>query len=192
MTEEKKVEKVEKVAEKEEKEEAKAEAKVLTGDFTVVTSDGKEIVASFNIFNQSKVVRDHYDVAPVTDKMPLTTINSATFERIVAFYKNYENKAIPRVDKPLKTNKAEEIFRDEWLRKFLDIPVAPALFDIVAGCDLLGMEDLKQLAACAIAAKLWGKTNEEIRTEYKIDPELTPANDKTLKEFFAWADQLWP
>lgn len=187
MTEEKKAD----PAAEPPKEEAIPEPKVLTGNFTVVTSDGKEIVASFDIFNQSKVVKDHYDVAPVTDKMPLGTISSDTFEKIVAFYKNYENRAIPKVDKPLKTNKTEEIFRDEWLRKFLDLPV-PGLYEIVAGCDLLGMEDLKQLAAAAVAAKLWGKTYDQLRTEFKIEPELTADNDKTLKGFFAWADQLWP
>ena len=175
----------------EKKEEAKAEPKVLSGNFAVVTNDGKEITTTFELFRQSKVVSDFYSVAPVTDKMPVATISAETFEKIVAFYKNYENKAIPKVDKPLKTNKVEEIFKDEWLRGFLNLAVAP-LFDILAACDFLGMEDLKQLAACAIAAKLWGKTFEELRAEYKITSELTEDNDKALKRFFAWADQLWP
>lgn len=172
-------------------EEVKAlEHKELSGEFTVITSDGKEIEASFDIFKESEMVRDYYNAAPVTEKLQLSSINSATFERIVAFYKRYKDKAIPRVDKPLKTNKSEEIFRDEWLRNFLDLPVL-ALFDIVAGCQLLGMEDLKQLAACAIAAKMWGKTYKELRAEFKIDPELTTEDEKAVEQSFAWADRLW-
>lgn len=178
------------------KEEPKEEKKELKGEFTVMTSDGKEMKATFEVLGLSEPIKKHYEIAltapgaplPV---MPLPRVNSASFERIVKYYEYSKGKTIAKIEKPLKTNKLPDIIKDEWLRKFIDLPTKD-LSELLMACDFLKLEDLKQLAACVIATRLFGKTPEEIRTEFAVDPELTPDQDKQLKRFFQWADQLWP
>eukprot|EP01022_Parablepharisma_sp_SALTPOND_P005475 TRINITY_DN1225_c0_g1_i1.p2 TRINITY_DN1225_c0_g1~~TRINITY_DN1225_c0_g1_i1.p2 ORF type:complete len:209 (+),score=48.07 TRINITY_DN1225_c0_g1_i1:1111-1737(+) len=175
------------------KEEEKKEVKELKGDFTVTTSDGKDMTGNFETLSSSGFIKHYYtNVAPsTTDKVALPRVSSTSFERINQFYGYYKGKTIPKINKPLTTNKLPDLIKDEWTLKFIDLPNKD-LCDLLSATSFLQLEDLKQLAACVIATRLFGKTREELRKEFQIDPEITPEQDKELDRFFYWADQLWP
>ena len=171
--------------------ETKPEEKVISGEICVVTSDGKEIKADYDTLKVSKVISEFYKDNAITEKIPLGNIKSTTFERVVEFYTYYKGKAIPKVEKPLKTGNLTDVIKDPWLAKFLSIPTQD-LNEMLTACNFLGLEDMMQLGACSLATRFVGKSVEELRKEFVTDPELTPAQDKELQQFFGWADQLWP
>ena len=62
---------------------------------------------------------------------------------------------------------------------------------MTAACSL-ALEALKELIACTIVTKFYGKNYKVIRKDFGIDPELTEEQDRELGRFFEWADELLP
>ena len=172
----------------------KEEKKDLKGEFTAITSDHKEMKGDFDILKTSGLITHYYQKIATTtaDKISLIKVNSVNFDRISQFYTFYsKGKKVPIVEKPLKTNKLPELIKDEWTLKFIDQPTKD-LCELLAAATYMKLEDLKQLVACVIASRLYGKKPEELRKEYSIESELTADQEKTLNRFFGWADQFWP
>ena len=173
--------------------EIKAEAKaVLTGEITLVSNDGKKFKADYACMHKaSVVVQEFFKESKQETEMPLERVNGSSLERIINFYTHYKDKAIPKVEKPLKSNKLEAVVKDEWLCKFLDIPIKD-LKEIIMAANFMGLADLEELIGCTIASKIMGKNVEEFRKENGVVNDFSPDEEKKLKDFFAWADQIWP
>lgn len=183
-------EEVKKEAPKEAPKEEKKEGP--KGDFIAVTSDGKEIKTNHEVMALSGFIKEYYTkIGKPEDKISLPKVNGVALAKIIEFHEYYKGKPIPKIEKPLKSNKLPDVLKDEWARKYIDIPLKE-LCELLGAAAFLKLEDLKQLAGAVIATKLYGKKRDEIRAEFKIDSELTPAQDAQLEKFFLWADQLWP
>jgi len=175
----------------EKKEEVKAPE--ITGEFIMITSDGKEVKARFEVMAKySKVIKNFYADTKLDVKMPLEKINSVSAELFVKFYDQYKAKMPAKVEKPLRTPKLETVIKDEWLCKFLVEMPLPVQKDLIMACGFLDLEDLRELVACAIASRILGKTTEEYRKEFGVVNDFTPEEEKELARFFAWLDHVFP
>ncbi len=155
------------------------------------TSDGAKITAKFEAMKVCKPIEEFYkDNKPETE-IPLPRVTKRALERVVRFCEYYQSKAVPKIDKPLKTGNVTTIFQDEFLREFLQIPT-PELYELLMASDFLVHKELEELIGCAIAAKIVGKSVDDIRKEFNIVNDLTPAEEKEIKEFFQWSEELWP
>eukprot|EP00826_Nyctotherus_ovalis_P041062 TRINITY_DN409_c0_g1_i1.p2 TRINITY_DN409_c0_g1~~TRINITY_DN409_c0_g1_i1.p2 ORF type:complete len:181 (-),score=70.23 TRINITY_DN409_c0_g1_i1:204-746(-) len=169
------------------------ETKELKGEFTAVTSDGKEYKCRFEALRSSGFINNFYTrvASSLEEKAVLPGVDSKNFEKIVKFYDYYENKPLPMIHKPLKSNKLSDYVKDQFTLEFVEMPMRELCSLLTAACSL-ALEALKELLACTIATKFYGKNYKEIRKDFGIDPELTEEQDKELEKFFEWADELWP
>jgi hypothetical protein len=168
------------------------EARILTGEINLTSSDGKKFKADYACMDKaSQVVKEFFKEAKQETEMPLEKVNGSSLEKIISFYTHYKDKAIPKVEKPLKSNKLEAVIKDEWLCKFLEMPIKD-LKELIMAANYMGLAELEELVGCTIASKIMGKNVEEFRTEFGVVKDFTEDEEKKLKEFFAWADQIWP
>ena len=169
------------------------DVKELSGEFIAVTSDGKEYKCKFEALRSSGFISNFYKrvASSLEEKVVLPRVDSNNFEKIIKFYEYYMNKPLPMIHKPLKSNKLSDYVKDKFTLEFVEMPLKDLCSLLTAACSL-ALEALKELIACTIATKFYGKSYKEIRKDFGIDPELTETQDRELDRFFEWADELWP
>ena len=159
-------------------------------EITIVSSDGKNLKAKLEAMKISKPFEVFY-----TDNKPEVPIPishpSGALEKIIAFCEQFMGKPIPKFDKPIHANKLEGVIKDEFVCKLLDIPT-DKLFELLMASDFLVLKEFEDLVACAVAVKLVGKSTDDIRKEFGIVNDFTPAEVKSIDEFFAWSQEIWP
>ena len=164
----------------------------LKGEFTVVTSDGKEYKSKFEVLGCSGFINNFYTkvAGSLEEKAVLPNVDSASFEKSTKFYEYYLGKPAPIIPKPLKSGDLKDYVKDSFTLEFVDLPLKELCSLLSAVC-FMRLESLKELIACTIATKFYGKNYKEIRKDLGIEPELTEEQDKELDTFFHWADELW-
>ena len=116
---------------------------------------------------------------------------SAALEKVIAFCEQYQGKEVPKFERPIHAKLFEEVIKDEFICKLLDVP-KQGLFDLLMATNFLVLKNFEELVACAIAVKLVGKTIEEVRKDFEIENDFTPEEEKQIKEFFTWSEEIWP
>ena len=159
-------------------------------EIAFVTSDGKKVAASLEVMKQCKAAEAYFIENKSEGEMPLPKVDAETLNKIIKFCEEYQNKPLPIIEKPIKSNKLEECIKDEWLCKFLEISLKE-LNDLFIASNYMSLKPLEEFTACVIATKIFGKSTEEIRAEFGVTNDFTEDEEKQLKEFFDWADNIW-
>ena len=157
----------------------------------MVTADGQKIKGKFDAMKICRPIEEFYKDNKLDVEIILPEVKSETLSKIVEFCEQYQGKNPPTVEKPLKSNKLNEIIKDEWLITRLNMPLNK-MYELLNACDYLALKGLEELVACAVAVKLVGKSVEEMRKEFGINNDYTPAEESEIKEFFSWSEELWP
>ena len=160
-------------------------------EITMLTSDGQKLKAKFEAMKVCKPVEEFFKDNKPDVEIPLPKVSSGALAKVIKFCEYYQSKAVPKVEKPLKTNKLDAIFKDEFLLTFMNMPT-PELYELLMASDFLVHKELEELIGCTIASKIVGKTVEDIRKDFTINNDLTAAEEKEIKEFFQWSEELWP
>eukprot|EP00831_Metopus_contortus_P061712 TRINITY_DN5361_c0_g1_i3.p1 TRINITY_DN5361_c0_g1~~TRINITY_DN5361_c0_g1_i3.p1 ORF type:complete len:195 (-),score=54.08 TRINITY_DN5361_c0_g1_i3:33-617(-) len=160
-------------------------------EITMITSDSQKLKANYEAMKVCKPIEEFFKDSKPDEEVSLPRVSSGALKKIVEFCEKFQNKSVPQIEKPLKSNKLDVVLKNEWLCKFLDIPTKE-LYELLMACDYLVLKGLEELVACAVAVKIVGRPIEDIRKEFGIENDFTPDEEKDIKEFFSWADELWP
>lgn len=159
-------------------------------EIVIITADGQKLKGKYEAMKMCKPIEEFYKDNKPEIEIPLPQVNGNTLQKIINFCEQFHNKSIPLVEKPIKTNKLSEIIRDAWTCKFLEMPLKE-MYELLMACDYLGLKGLEDLVGCAVAVRIVGKTVDDIRKEFGITNDFTPAEENEIKEFFSWAEELW-
>ena len=159
-------------------------------EITMVAVDQTKVKTSLDAVKIFDVVANFYKDRKPEEEMPVN-ISAPTLTKIVKFCEEFKGRKIPVVERPLKTNKMEVVFKTEYLIGYMSGPVKELSELLMAG-HYLGNKAFEDLVACAIAVRLFGKTTDDMRKDFGIRPDFTPEEERSVKEFFAWADEIWP
>eukprot|EP00826_Nyctotherus_ovalis_P041869 TRINITY_DN4265_c0_g3_i1.p2 TRINITY_DN4265_c0_g3~~TRINITY_DN4265_c0_g3_i1.p2 ORF type:complete len:168 (-),score=65.46 TRINITY_DN4265_c0_g3_i1:901-1404(-) len=160
------------------------------GEITFMTADGKKVTASLNVMRRCKSVEVYFIENKSEGEMLLPKVDADTLAKIVQFCEQYQDKPLPVVEKPIQSSKLEDCVKDEWLCKFLDMPLKD-LNELLTASNYMSLKPLEEFIACLIATKIFGKSTEEIRKDFGITNDFTSDEEKQLQEFFDWADNIW-
>ena len=158
-------------------------------EITLVSTDGKKIKTKFDAVKVCKPVEEFYKDNGMDVEIPVSQ-PASVLEKIVKYCEQFHNKSGPQIDKPIKHTKLSDIIKDEWLLKFLEMPLNE-IYDLITACDYLALKSLEDYAACAVAVRIVGKSVEDIRKEFGIVNDYVPAEEAEIKEFFSWTEELW-
>eukprot|EP00830_Metopus_es_P004414 TRINITY_DN1405_c0_g3_i1.p1 TRINITY_DN1405_c0_g3~~TRINITY_DN1405_c0_g3_i1.p1 ORF type:complete len:204 (-),score=55.01 TRINITY_DN1405_c0_g3_i1:6-617(-) len=158
---------------------------------SMITSDSYTLSANFEAMKVCKPIEEFMKDNKSDVPIPLPKVRKPALEKIIKFCEMFQNKSIPQIEKPLKSNKLDAVLKDEWLIKFLEMPVKE-MYELLMASDYLVLKGLEELVACAIAIKMVSKSTEDIRKEFEITNDLTPEEEKDIKEFFSWSEEVWP
>ena len=159
-------------------------------EITLAASDKTKIKASFDAMKIFEVVGNFYQDRKHEEEMPVN-ISAPILTKIVKLCEEYKNRRLPEIPRPIKTSRMDVLFKNEFLIAYLTCPFKELSELLMAG-HYLGNKQFEDLVACAIAVQLFGKKTEEMRTQGGITNDFTPEEDASVKEFFSWADEIWP
>eukprot|EP01022_Parablepharisma_sp_SALTPOND_P008143 TRINITY_DN135279_c1_g1_i1.p14 TRINITY_DN135279_c1_g1~~TRINITY_DN135279_c1_g1_i1.p14 ORF type:complete len:164 (-),score=32.99 TRINITY_DN135279_c1_g1_i1:75-566(-) len=158
-------------------------------EITFVASDGKKLTSTLDVMKLCKPVEVYFAENKTDTEMPLPRVGSDALGKIIKFCEHYQNNPLPAIEKPIKSSKLEEVIKDEWLCKFLDMP-AKEINELLIASDYMSLKQMEELLSCVIATRIFGKSTEDIRAEFGIANDFTPEEEKQVQEFFDWADNI--
>ena len=160
-------------------------------EITFVTSDGQKVKAKLEAMKQCKPVETFYTENKPETEMPLPKVSNDALTKIIKFCEQYQEKPLPVIEKPIKSNKIEEVIKDEWLCKFLDLSTKD-IYELLMASDYMALKKLEDLISCAVAIKIYGKSIDDVRKDFGVTNDFTPDEEKELQQFFNWIDDIWP
>ncbi len=159
-------------------------------EITLNAKDGVKMKTSLDAMKIFRVVDNFFRDCKPGDEMPVE-IGGPTLMKITKFAEEYKNRGIPVIERPIKTNRLEALFKTEFLVSYMTCP-AKELCELLMAGHYLDCKAFEDLIACAIAAQLFGKSTEEMRTAFGIKNDFTPEEQRSVNEFYSWADDIWP
>jgi S-phase kinase-associated protein 1 len=94
-------------------------------------------------------------------------------------YFDAQNKIPTKFDVPLKTSIMSEI-ASKWEADFVDELSQDFLLNLIGYVNYLDIQELLDLTSCKLATLIRNKTTEEIRKQFNITNDFTPAEEEAL------------
>lgn len=156
---------------------------LLTGD--EITGQTR-ILVPYNQAIQSKLVTamladDEDDDVP---EIPLLEVSAEVLTKVVEFMAKHENDPMKEIAKPITTNNLEEIV-GKWDADFVNLEQEP-LFKLILAANFLDLPSLLDLGICKVACMVKGKDPEQVRALFNIDPDITPEEEKMVRDQNEW------
>ena len=146
---------------------------------TLQSSDSKTFELPKSAAEMSALVKNLLDDVGDEAIVPLGNVNAKTLAKVIEYCKfHVENPA------------ADDDTRKEAIKKFDDDFVAldqAQLFDMILAANYLDIKDLLELTCEKVASMIKGKTPEEIRKEFNIQNDFTPAEEDEIRKENQWA-----
>ena len=146
---------------------------------TLKSKDSKEFkVNSKFLIKYSGLIKtiidnDDYEDEKINESIPLANVNGKCLEKIIQFLKNYTDDPFEKIEKPLKSDKLEEIINKKWCIDFLKQLNQPDLFEMTLAANYMDISPLLDLTCAYVASMIKGKTPEEIKKTFDIEEEFT-------------------
>eukprot|EP00826_Nyctotherus_ovalis_P029872 TRINITY_DN2369_c0_g2_i3.p1 TRINITY_DN2369_c0_g2~~TRINITY_DN2369_c0_g2_i3.p1 ORF type:complete len:138 (+),score=45.61 TRINITY_DN2369_c0_g2_i3:138-551(+) len=122
-------------------------------------------------------------------RIVLPKISSRTMQKVIQYTRHVKDyPPSPRVSKPLKTRRLEELVGG-WYATFIDMPQGE-IFDVVNAAEHLGMKSLLDLGCAKVAAAVKGKKAKDIVVEFAIQKDFTPEQEACIKKQYKWTEDL--
>tara|TARA_R110002050_G_scaffold205573_1_gene341333 strand:+ start:6023 stop:6409 length:387 start_codon:yes stop_codon:yes gene_type:complete len=123
--------------------------------------------------------------------IPLKTIPGPILEKVKDFCVYHLENPKPPVD----TSDPREEFRidncTEWELEFFNLPDMEMHLEMIRQANFLEIKPLLDLGCKTMAIKVRGKTVDEIRTMFNLEPEFTPEEEQKIYEANShWLDAL--
>jgi S-phase kinase-associated protein 1 len=153
---------------------------------TLTTKDNFEFKCPYEILKWSGLISaiiendgdsddddENEDEEELLTEIPLKEVDSNTLQKIIDFLKKYTREPFKDPEKPLISDKLEEIIDKEWCVEFIKSlkKKTEELFKIIKASNYMDIKPLLNLTCAVIASEIKGKTPEEIREIFGIDEE---------------------
>ena len=116
--------------------------------------------------------------------VPLPNMKKETLEKAIKFIEYNIENPLPHIEKPLRSNDIKD-YLNEWYSDFIDLDVR-GVFIMISAANYLDVRPLLELASAAMAAKMRGKSIEQIREMFDIEYDLTPEDEEQIKIEDSW------
>ena len=155
---------------------------------SLLSKEKKVIVVSQELLKHGEFFKNLMaDVKP-DDKIELD-FSEKIINYMVEFLEHYKGKEFPAIVRPIRGT-LKEACKDEWLFTFLSKPIEE-ISQIIELGNFVMIPPLFDAASGAFAAKIIGKTTEELRKEFGVECDLTNDDNQKIDEFFDWVPELF-
>ncbi|KII87155.1 hypothetical protein PLICRDRAFT_176940 [Plicaturopsis crispa FD-325 SS-3] len=154
----------------------------------LLSSDNELHTVDRNIIQRSalvkKIIDGSYDGKPI----PVANVSSAILIKVIEYCEYHKNEPIASEDSDLNPyemrNRTLQI--SPWDREFIDVDL-DTLFDIIIAANYLEIRELIDVGSKRIASIIKGKTPDEIRKQFGIVNDFTPAEEEQIQKENRWA-----
>ena len=152
-------------------------------NITLISSDGiKEEISKKAAF-RSELIINIYKINSKIIEIPLA-LKTEVLKKIKEYLEYYEDKEPKEIENPLPSNNLRKHV-DEWDFNYIDLEL-DNIFDIILGANYLSIKSLAELASAKLASIMIGKTTEQLRLLFNIKKDITPEEEKKIKEENEW------
>ena len=158
----------------------------------------KKIQVSAKVAMVSSLIKQMIDVEADDDEgssedeapqiVPLPNVKEEILNKVIEFMKYHVDKPMTEIDKPLRSDKMEEVCKDEWDAKYIDVS-QELLFEIILAANYMDIKSLLDLTCAKVASMIKGKSPEEIRQTFNIVNDFTPEEDAKVREENKWCEE---
>lgn len=127
------------------------------------------------------ILQDDTDDTP---EIPVLNVDKETMQKVIAFLDHHLTDPMAVIEKPLKTNDIVAIV-GKWDADFVDLE-KDALFKLILAANYLAIPTLLDLTICKLACMVKGKEPEEVKKMFNIDQNVTPEEEKLVREQNGW------
>lgn len=129
------------------------------------------------------MLEENEEACPV---VPLGQLSSWALEKVVEFLKHHENDPMKPIPRPIPTNILAEMV-GEWDAEFMNYENDQAkLVDLILAANYLDIPPLLELGLARYACMLKGKDAKEVCEILKIDKEMTPEEERAVRQANPW------
>ncbi len=155
---------------------------------TLISSEGESFQVSVQIAEQSQVIKAVLADDAEVDDVPLPKVSSVALRRILAILDHSLVEALPVIPKPLPSNKLDAVV-PQWYATFLEALTSEDLFEMTKAADYLHIDLVLELCCAAIAVTIKDKSVEELRTFFKISPDLSAEEENAIRAENSWVER---
>lgn len=120
----------------------------------------------------------------------LLDVTKRVLDLVVIFLNKHKDDPMKEIQKPIPTNDLKAIV-GEWDANFIDLEEGE-IFEVFLAAKYLDIPSLLDLGACKVACMVKGKEPEEIQKLFNIEPDITPEEEKRVRDENPWIFDLSP
>ena len=155
------------------------------GKITLISSDSQRFEISQKAAMRSEIIKDSIESSRNDHiEFNVNNVKGDVLKKVVEYLEHYENEEPKLYEKPLSSSNLKE-FVDEWDYNFINIELDNVCY-ILSAANYLNINPLLQLTCAAVAARIKGKTTEEIRHMFNIKNCFTSEEEQQIIEENQW------
>lgn len=120
------------------------------------------------------------------DELPLPNVNSVILDKFLKWAKQHKDDPVPTGDDDDKDKQTDDI--SSWDAKFLDMDQG-TLFELILAANYLDAQGLLDVTCKTVANKIKGKSTEDIRKNFNIKNDFTPAEEEQVRKENGWCEE---
>jgi S-phase kinase-associated protein 1 len=152
----------------------------------ILAGDGK-LMAHRDVMMQSELVKSMIKDDADADELVqvhLLELSVAVLEKVIQFMEHYLDHPMPEIEKPLTTNVMADLV-GEWYATWVDVD-QELLFNIILAANYLDVAPLLDMAIAKVATQVKGRSPEEVKALFRIEPDITPEEERMVREQNPW------
>ncbi|CAD5218901.1 unnamed protein product [Bursaphelenchus okinawaensis] len=161
-------------------------------DIIVVTNDQQRFNVPVNVMKQSKVFdtmfTNNFAEFAESREFHVDRIDGKVFEKVLEWCVEHKGQSDPQIEVDPHTRERKWFSYTEFEKKFLDQPVEE-LEQIIMAASYLDISSLYLYSCQAVAAKLKGRTPEEIRALLGLPDDLTEEEKHNIRQKNVWTGE---
>lgn len=123
-------------------------------------------------------------------EIPLLEVSKEILDKVVQFLNYHKDDPMREIQKPIVTNDLKAIV-GEWDANFIDLE-QETLFKVILAANYLDIPSLLDLGICKVACMVKGKEPEEVKKMFNIEPDITPEEEKMVRDANPWIFEVSP
>jgi S-phase kinase-associated protein 1 len=134
---------------------------------------------------ESMLVDDDDNEIP---QIPLLEVSKDILYKVVEFLNKHQDDPMQPISKPIQTTDLAQIV-GEWDTEYINVD-QQKLFKLILAANYLDIPSLLELGLCKIATMIKNKEPDEVKKLLNIDLEITPEEEKAVRDANPWIFQI--
>jgi len=118
--------------------------------------------------------------------IPLPNVSSAILTKVIEWATHHKDDPPPPEDADNKEKRTDDI--TSWDADFLKVEQS-TLFELILAANYLDIKGLLDVTCKTVANMIKGKTPEEIRKQFNIKNDFTPAEEEQIRKENEWCEE---